>query len=368
MLTSLASTQASLYSPDYPNSTLPEGLNGQILPLKLENLLQRINTFNDALDTSKRDNKDRTTFVDLEAKGGAIKNPTSDDVAARAGYLLRLGEADTGIKILTPLTRRPSYFVFSTLSHLHAARGDWERAYQYLREGQLDTDLPQKVSGLSTVQRDWIKKMDEVYLPRFYQLRRQETEARKGLTQAALDRLNESEEILPLFPASGSVPSTNPVRFVNDSGVYQPGHLAETERAKLPPDAIAVVQQLLLWFPGETRLFWLLAELYAASKEFAPADTLFERCTWSLKSGSRLVKDHRTAVREALSHEVRPGETPLLSPETNPPVAPATPAAGAFFSMQAVFIYFGVIGLIALFALYRAIARKARRVRTPTSP
>ena len=52
----------------------------------------------------------------------------------------------------------------------------------------------------------------------------------------------------------------HPVRFANDGGIYQPGALATAERAKLPPDAIAIVQQLLLWYPTDSRLYWLLGE------------------------------------------------------------------------------------------------------------
>src|SRR5205823_3935266 len=51
------------------------------------------------------------------------------------------------------------------------------------------------------------------------------------------------------------------VRFIGPSGEYEAGKIADAERSKLPADAVAIVQQLLLWFPDDTRLLWLLGEL-----------------------------------------------------------------------------------------------------------
>src|SRR5262249_30870073 len=54
-------------------------------------------------------------------------------------------------------------------------------------------------------------------------------------------------------------PSKAPVRLVADSGKFEPGELAKAEREKLPPDALKIVQQLVLWMPDDPRLQWLLA-------------------------------------------------------------------------------------------------------------
>src|SRR5262249_11089349 len=50
------------------------------------------------------------------------------------------------------------------------------------------------------------------------------------------------------------------VRFVGESGKYEPGKLGAVERKKLPSDAAAVAQQLALWLPADGRLLWQLAE------------------------------------------------------------------------------------------------------------
>src|SRR6185295_18447453 len=53
------------------------------------------------------------------------------------------------------------------------------------------------------------------------------------------------------------------MRFVNEKNEYEPGMLAVTERKKLSAAAVADLQQLALWLPGDGRLLWLLAELAA---------------------------------------------------------------------------------------------------------
>src|SRR5262249_39564363 len=131
----------------------------------------------------------------------------------------------------------------------------------------------------------------------------------------------ETEEPLPLFPLPGEGESRPPVRFVNDKGEYQPGVIAASEKAKLPPDAIATVQQLLLWVPTDTRLLWLLGELYAANGDLEAALKILDTCTWGRQYGNRKVlAAHRHAVMEAA--KARPTPT---APEDVPLVQPTTP-------------------------------------------
>ncbi len=73
-----------------------------------------------------------------------------------------------------------------------------------------------------------------------------------------------------LFDDGKDPPS--PVRFLNDDGEFEAGKIAASERAKLPhkaPDALAIVQQLVVWMPDDLRLYWLLGEVYNAQKNEA---------------------------------------------------------------------------------------------------
>ena len=57
-------------------------------------------------------------------------------------------------------------------------------------------------------------------------------------------------DVEPLF--EGGTPPTR-VHFVGDSGKYEAGSIARAEKAKLPPDAVEIVEQLLIWLPHDER-------------------------------------------------------------------------------------------------------------------
>jgi hypothetical protein len=79
----------------------------------------------------------------------------------------------------------------------------------------------------------------------------------------------------------GKDPPT-PVRFVSEAGDFAAGKIAVAEKAKLdkqPRDALAIVQQLLVWLPDDLRLYWLLGEMYNAQgtpKGMRAAKKIFE--------------------------------------------------------------------------------------------
>ncbi|MBA4188668.1 MAG: hypothetical protein C0467_11775 [Planctomycetaceae bacterium] len=355
--------RASLYSPDEPFA-IPVGNDGKPVALPFDEFKRRLAVLTNVLIEPKlgdKPNPDRVKFLDRIRAHEKLPKPPAIDVAALAADLLRVGQADRALGLLGPLTaeRKPDYFVFSTLGHLHAARGEWTDALRYHQEGQLDTKMPASVKGLTKAQRDWWEKLDAEYVPRFYQIRRQESDARRGLTPAEREKADEIEDVLPLFPLAGATGLTAPVRFVNDAGVYQPGTIAASEKAKLPLDAIAVVQQLLLWFPGETRLYWLLAELYAADGDVKSAVAILDECTWGRQYGNRKVLvAHRQALRtaaDALPPVTAPEDTPLGQPgETTPAVPIEKPA----ISLETIGLYFGVVGVVAVLALLRTLFRR----------
>jgi hypothetical protein len=92
-----------------------------------------------------------------------------------------------------------------------------------------------------------------------------------------------------------------PVQFVGPSGGYEAGTMAEAERAKLPDDAIALVQQLLMWFPEDARLLWLLGELYNATGDIRTAEQVFDECVGSRRFESPVLREHRRAVKAAVA-------------------------------------------------------------------
>jgi hypothetical protein len=355
---------ASLYSPEDPFA-IPVGEDGKAGELPFDEFKRRLAVLTNALVEPKageKANPDRQRFLDRIARKPDPASPearslSTSEAAALATDLLRVGKSDKALDLLAPRTRRPDYFVLSVLGHVFAARGDWANALKYHTEERFDLEMPATPKGLSKGQRDWWAKLDTGYLDHFYRVRKREADGRRSLTPAELDRANETEDVLPLFPLpTGPGDTAAPVRFVNDTGGYEPGRLAPAERAKLPADAVAVVQQLLLWFPGETRLYWLLAELYAAEGDLDAAVAILDECAWSRQYGNRKVlMEHRTAVRTALDSRPRPEpEATATPPEPPPPEEPP-------ISLRAIGLYFAVVGVIALIAFVRAITRRVKR-------
>jgi hypothetical protein len=362
--------RASLYSPEAPYALDVDQGKPEALPFG--EFKRRLGELINALNTAMSPNDDRQKFLDriakLEPKPKAVEKNVSEDerqkawkklpdskATALAADLIRTGQIDSALNLIGPRTTRTSdYFVFSTLAHIHANRGEWADALRYHKEGQFDdTKMPDEVKGLTKQQRDWWKKLDSDYLPHYYAIRKQQADARLGLNAAEVTKANETEQVLPLFPLPGADgKQVSPVRFVNEEGVYQPGVLAKAERAKLPEDAIAVVQQLLLWFPTDVHLYWLLAELYAAEDDLQSlknAETIFNECVGSRQSSNlKLLMDHRRAVQDDI-------KTRATQPPTPPPPPQKPP-----ISMTTILIYFGAVGVIAVFALIRVIMKRTR--------
>src|SRR5207249_2219918 len=71
--------------------------------------------------------------------------------------------------------------------------------------------------------------------------------------------------------AANDVDALFPVRFTDPGGKFEAGKLTTDDKAKLPANAAAVVQQLVLWFPDDTRLLWLLGEIYNANGDLDAA-------------------------------------------------------------------------------------------------
>jgi hypothetical protein len=235
-----------------------------------------------------------------------------------------------------------------TLAHIAALQNDWARAYNFL-DIALDEPPPKQFPGLKPQELTWQLKLNNGPLKKLFELRLAET------------RLAESKGKKTLPPEDELPDAIFGVNFVNAAGVYEPGVLAPAEAAKLPPDAIAIVQQLSLWFPHDARLYWLLGELYAAKGDFASADKIMDECVWSLLYGNRkALMQHREAVAKAAKAKGPAPEETLLGPPPGPPPVETQPEPEMPFSMRTVWIYFGVVAGIALFALFRAVTKKRK--------
>lgn len=358
----LAATAAgSLYHPEESN-TLPVKSDGAVEPMPFDEFRQRMLTLANSADSQPVDgkpNRDRAVLLARVQAFRQKRNPSTTELAVHGVDLLRLGNTDPrpgdpglyldqAVNLLAPHTRdrNLNYFLLTTLSAVHAARGDAGELRQAIlvhESATIDAEMPADVKGWSPAQRTWIKKMDDEYVPHYLTIRLAEKTSPPSV---------ETEEPTPLFPLPMKHKPAEPVRFLNEAGQYEPGSLSAAERAKLPPDALPVVQQLLLWYPGDTRLYWLLAELYAAEGKLVEANEIFFQLGWSKKYGNRkLMMEHRRAVVDALEARRKADEEAAMK---------AYPV-----SLRTIWIYFGGVVLIAVVAFVRGRRRRGLAGLTP---
>ena len=356
---------ASLYTPETRFAIPFDG--GKPLQLPFDEFRRRLAVLMNALNERKvngKDNPDRQAFLDRVKPWVAMPGDTAAEISRKeqarkklplrnqvvlAVELLRVGRQQDALNILQPHVsdRRQDYLVFSTVAHIHAFRGEWNDAYRYHMEGRIETELPKDLKGLSKEQCSWWEMLDAAYLPHYYRIHADDAAARLNISAPQREKLDEEEDVLPLFPLPDENKKQSPVKFVNDAGVYEPGVLAAAERAKLPPDAVAIVQQLLLWFPTDVRLYWLLAELYAADGDLDTAATIFDECVGGLAHGNRkILMEHRYAVRAAID---------ARNAQNKP--------AGSPISMRTILLYFGAVGVVAIVAFGRVLYRRIRAAR-----
>lgn len=273
---------------------------------------------------------------EIEARnhaGGA----SVQDLANLGACELRLGRPAEAIEVLTRAATRDrrNFTVLGNLGTAYQLAGQPVAALGRLAEAR---DVwPRECSGLTPIQLNWYRKV-EGYQDRLIRLRARESAA--GRPADAPD---------DLFG----------VRFLSEGGTYRAGDLAPSERRKLPPDAVAVVQQLLIWLPADTRLYWLLGELLNAQGDISAAAEALDECLWARRFDSATLREHRRILREAVASA--PPAPPTTSPE---PAAPELPPGWHFNRGLAVGVGAGaglLVGLLVYLQVREVRQRRARR-------
>jgi hypothetical protein len=226
------------------------------------------------------------------AKG--VPNLTPEELAGYTADLMRTGRTDEALNLLQPLTRgrRAGFVPFAHLARAHAGRGEWREAADQQGVALRDVDFPEKFGHLTSPQLTWLKRVERDYYLPLLAHRADEARAARGGAQP--------EDVDPLFPSV--LPPrrpTDPVRFEGPSGEYVPGSMPEAERKKLPPDALAIVQQLVLWHPQDARLYWLLGELYNADGDFETAARIMDECAFVMGYRSPVLRKHKLILQDA---------------------------------------------------------------------
>ncbi|GIW80782.1 MAG: hypothetical protein KatS3mg105_2589 [Gemmatales bacterium] len=89
------------------------------------------------------------------------------------------------------------------------------------------------------------------------------------------------------------------IRYVAEKGEYVAGRILPEEKKKLPANAVAQLQQLALWLPGDGLLLWQLAELANAFGDVRTAAAIMEGCVTEFGLNHPELRRHRRLTREA---------------------------------------------------------------------
>ncbi len=263
---------------------------------------------------------------------------TTEEAIDLSAYLIRLKQYDAAVDLLTPLAReraRDNFFVISNLITAHFLNGQLLLASGYLF--QVEKSRPPAQGTINQAQADWFARV-EPYFWKLIKLRRGESRSasRGSRSSPTLDRLFD-------------------VQFVGESGQYEPGKLAAAERAKLPKDALAIVQQLVLWLPDDTRLYWLLGELLNAQGDLAGANVVFGECRDNRRFDAQELQQHHRVIKEALARA-----TPA-APMMVPPPTPSEPAPSWFADKSNLLIGGAVVVLVVALLGYLQVRELRRR-------
>ncbi len=250
----------------------------------------------------------------------------TNDPAAGGADLLRLNRAADAVNRLMPPSRgrAPDGRVLFNLAHAHAVRGEWGEALN-LHELAAEDGVPADLAGATPDQRAWLTRVEREHYRRWLVEHRRRAAAKADPA---------AEAVFPLFPQGK------------------------------PADAAAVVQQLLLWAPWDTALYWLLAEVYADQGRVREAATILDRIVESRQYSNRAKLMARRAELTAAAAKLPPekGDEPLLVPPAPPP-----DDGGKFLpSTAAVLTAAGVFAALALVMGGLQVRRWLRRPRRST--
>jgi tetratricopeptide (TPR) repeat protein len=302
LLTLAEGTRGGIYSPNEP-FLFEVDEKGLAQPIQFEGGYDSfLKTFrniatDDSLLRGGTPNPERQNVLNRVKRRQSEKNLSQEEFAGLTADLIRLGRYTDAINLLQPRVRNPrqsSFYDFTHLSRVHQSRGrEWYEAVEQQQAALQQFEFPTDFGSMSKPQLAWLKRVEKnFYLP--WLVNRADEDAK-----TAGRRIEGNDSVDPLFPLSAPRRNTNPLRFVGESGQYEAGTLAASEKAKLPDDAVAILQQMLLWNPQDMRLYWQLAELYNAQGEIEIALKILDECR-NLGYSNPVINDHRRILQTAV--------------------------------------------------------------------
>lgn len=322
-----------------------------------------------SLDGVKVDNPFRQRYLLVgDALAANSSKLTLHQKIALSEYEIRRRRPLDAKFLLAALARQPgdNFLLLSNLAtacqQVAETKQGAERASEYQQAIDNLTDAlarwPKSWEALSDSQRQFLQAMywteenfvrcrnAEDYFLRLLRSRRREAASSKT-----------PEDVDPLFVANDQG-----VLYVSESGEFEPGKLAEAERAKLPEKsidrALQVTQQLLVWLPLDTRLYWQLGELYAARgkpQDLRAARKIFDELVWDMNVPYAETKKRRAVLNQLDIPEDTSRQLDFndLQNKLNPAKDAEKDDAVTAFAWRTLAVGFGAGLLFALFAQWQ---------------
>jgi tetratricopeptide (TPR) repeat protein len=338
-----APLRAGLYNPTEP-PVGPAAVRGEIKPVATAAFRDELTKlFTMAIPQPESPSRKHALLRRNELRATEPQTATLEDQVALSAYLIRLGESPEAVNLLWEKARRqPHFMLLSNLATAQQLSGQPAEALASLQQALSRGVWPRTWPGWTGEQLAWYRRAEE-YQQKLIRLRLGEARDRRG----------------PAGPAD-SLDDLFGVQFVGDSGSYEAGRIAAAQRQKLPADAVALVQQLLVWLPGDTRLYWLLGELLNAQGDVSAAAGIFDECIWERRYDVRELRRHRQIVQEARAQSAGP----LVALDV--PSAPDTPAGWRLDTRLVLTVSVAAGLLLALLAYFQL--REIRHRRQGRSP
>jgi tetratricopeptide (TPR) repeat protein len=292
---------------------------------------------------------------------------TTEQKLNLSAVFIRCKKADDAKNLLEPLSRREpkNFLVLGNLATAYQQVGLERRAIDTLEQAL--PLWPQNLGDVPEPMRTYLQPIatrndsyDLFHKAERYQLKLLKLRAREGLA----GKRSGFETVDALFDDGKNPPG--PVRFIGAGGKFEPGKLAPEEKAKLPKDAIEIVQQLLIWLPEDARLYWLLGELYNAQggpKNIRTARMIFDELAGYDGLGVRAAElaEHRMALRNYQDADT--DQTTSFDLGKGQDEGKKNEDQGPRIDWQSLGVGFGVGVLIAIFGMWqiREIRRRLQK-------
>ncbi len=209
------------------------------------------------------------------------------------GCYIRLGRYEKARSILEqtlPALQGDKTVLFLAKLNLSAAIADADpagdllpKAIQYQEEALSEWPQPMPIWTPETSQ--WYRRAEQLVLQRLKDRKEQKDRAASGRAEVTTNlRLGNV-----LFPG---------LRFEGPGQEYQVGSIQPVMWTRMPPDALVLVVQLLIWSPRDTDLLWLYGELLNANGQMGAAAEVLKTLVDQGGVNSPELRSHRRLLVE----------------------------------------------------------------------